>query len=163
MIINSTTHFVFFITYLLQYIIPENQVFPSQPQSPFDLPNRYFNFRKSFFFTSTQYSPGTECPTIYRKSVLHLLKYRFTVYISRYSTHLRQILRHSVHIGIYQRNTQLFPIWLEYSLSIFQELSLVDIKNRESFLGNFSPAVFLCPPDFPHILFVQEVVTHFMQ
>ena len=31
----------------------------------------------------------TECPKIYRKSVLHLLKYRFAVYISRRSTDLR--------------------------------------------------------------------------
>ena len=38
----------------------------------------------------------TECPKIYRKSVLHLLKYRFVVYFSRRSTYLRKILGHSV-------------------------------------------------------------------
>ena len=41
-------------------------------------------------------SSGTECPKIYRKSVLHLLKYRFKVYLSRCSTDLRYILGRSV-------------------------------------------------------------------
>ena len=31
----------------------------------------------------------TECPKIYRKSVLHMLKYRFVVYLSRCNTNLR--------------------------------------------------------------------------
>ena len=31
----------------------------------------------------------TVCPKIYRKSVLHLLKYRFAVYLSRCSTDLQ--------------------------------------------------------------------------
>ena len=31
----------------------------------------------------------TECPKIYRKFVLHLLKYKFSVYLSRCSTDLR--------------------------------------------------------------------------
>ena len=38
----------------------------------------------------------TECPKIYRKSVLHLLKYTANLYLSRCSTDLRYILRHSV-------------------------------------------------------------------
>ena len=29
-------------------------------------------------------SSGTECPKFYRNSVLHLLKYRFEAYLSRY-------------------------------------------------------------------------------
>ena len=37
-----------------------------------------------------------ECPKIYRKSVLHMLKYRFAVYLSRCSTDLRYIMRHLV-------------------------------------------------------------------
>ena len=36
----------------------------------------------------------TECPKMYRKSVLHLLKYRVTVYLNRCSADLRQILGH---------------------------------------------------------------------
>ena len=39
----------------------------------------------------------TECTKIYRKSVLHLLKYRFAVYLSRCSTDLHYILGHSVN------------------------------------------------------------------
>ena len=35
-----------------------------------------------------EYLPVTECPKIYRKSVLYLLKYRFAVYLSRCSTDL---------------------------------------------------------------------------
>ena len=31
----------------------------------------------------------SKCPIIYRKSVLHLFKYRFSVYLSRCSTYLR--------------------------------------------------------------------------
>ena len=38
----------------------------------------------------------TECPKSNRKSVLHLLKYIFSVYLSRCSTDLRLILGHSV-------------------------------------------------------------------
>ena len=38
----------------------------------------------------------TECPKIYRKSVLNLLKYRFAVYLSRCSTDLRKIFGHPV-------------------------------------------------------------------
>ena len=37
------------------------------------------------------------CPRIYRKSVLHLLNYRFVVYLSRCSTNLWSILGHSVY------------------------------------------------------------------
>ena len=40
----------------------------------------------------------TECLKIYRKSVLHLLKHGFAVYLSRCSTDLRYILGHSVGI-----------------------------------------------------------------
>ena len=39
---------------------------------------------------------ANECPKSYRKSVLHLLKYEFGAYLSRYSTDLRYILGHSV-------------------------------------------------------------------
>ena len=39
---------------------------------------------------------NTECPKIYRKSVLHLLKYTANLYLSRGSTDLRYILGHSV-------------------------------------------------------------------
>ena len=42
----------------------------------------------------------TECPKIYQKSVLHLLWYRFAVYLSRYSTDLQYILGHSVCYGV---------------------------------------------------------------
>ena len=31
----------------------------------------------------------TDCPKIYRKSLLRLLKYRFALYLSRFSTDLR--------------------------------------------------------------------------
>ena len=40
-------------------------------------------------FISRCFNDSTECPKIYRKSVLHLLKYRFAVYLSRCSTDLR--------------------------------------------------------------------------
>ena len=33
----------------------------------------------------------TECPKIYRKTVLHLFRYRFAAYLSRCSTDLRKI------------------------------------------------------------------------
>ena len=37
---------------------------------------------------------STECPRIYRKCVLHLLKYICAVYLSRCSTNLRLLLGH---------------------------------------------------------------------
>ena len=37
----------------------------------------------------TIHSVYTECPKIYRKALLHLLKYRFAVYLTRCSTDLR--------------------------------------------------------------------------
>ena len=40
----------------------------------------------------------TECPKIYRKSVLNLLKYITNIYLSICSTDLRYILGHSVYI-----------------------------------------------------------------
>ena len=52
-------------------------------------PNLTFSF--TFFIITV-----TECPKIYRTSVLHPLKYRFVVYLSRCSTELRYILGHSV-------------------------------------------------------------------
>ena len=44
-----------------------------------------------FFHTylSILFTPVTECAKIYRKSVLHLRKYRFAVYLSRCGTDLR--------------------------------------------------------------------------
>ena len=42
-----------------------------------------------FFFNPVIMAYDTECPKIYRKSVLHLLKYIFAVYLSRCSTDLR--------------------------------------------------------------------------
>ena len=38
----------------------------------------------------------TECPEIYRKTILHLLKYAADLYLSRCSTDLLQFLGHSV-------------------------------------------------------------------
>ena len=38
----------------------------------------------------------TECPKSYRKSLLHLLEYKFSIYLSRCITDLRLILGHSV-------------------------------------------------------------------
>ena len=35
----------------------------------------------------------TECPKIYRKSVLHLLRYRLAVYLSLCTTDMRKILK----------------------------------------------------------------------
>ena len=43
----------------------------------------------------------TECPKIYRKSILHLLRCTANQYFGRCSTDLRFILGHSVHIYIY--------------------------------------------------------------
>ena len=40
----------------------------------------------------------TECPKIYRKSILHILKYTTNLYLSRCNTILRKILGHSVAI-----------------------------------------------------------------
>ena len=37
---------------------------------------------------------NTECPKIYRKSVLHLLKYNVNLYLNICSTDLRYILGH---------------------------------------------------------------------
>ena len=39
----------------------------------------------------------TKCPKIYRKYVMHLLKYTANLYLSSYSTDLRSILGHSVN------------------------------------------------------------------
>ena len=44
----------------------------------------------------SHWTVATECPKIYRKSVLHLPEHRFALYLSRCSTDLRQILGHSV-------------------------------------------------------------------
>ena len=45
---------------------------------------------------SGQRLQGTECPKIYRKSVLQLLKYRSAIYLSDCSTNLQELLGHSV-------------------------------------------------------------------
>ena len=47
------------------------------------------------FFKFALFSIHTERPKIYRKSVLHLLKYRFDVYLNSCSTNLWYILGHS--------------------------------------------------------------------
>ena len=50
----------------------------------------------SSFLTVKEGIVCTKFRTIYRKYVLHLLKYIFAVYLSRRSTNLRYILGHSV-------------------------------------------------------------------
>ena len=55
------------------------------------------NIKKLYIFSSHQWEKKmgqeiflfTECPKIYRKSVLHMLRYIFVVYLSRSSTDLR--------------------------------------------------------------------------
>ena len=46
-------------------------------------------FRMQIFGSRNVPVDATQCPKIYRKSVLHLLKYRIAVYLSRSSTDLR--------------------------------------------------------------------------
>ena len=51
----------------------------------------YCMFKKScpFFMKQLMYNISTECPKIYRKYVLHPLKYRYAVYFNRCSKDLR--------------------------------------------------------------------------
>ena len=56
--------------------------------------NHYLYFLKQFFRSAFMKRGSgyhiTECPKIYRKSVLHLLKYKFAAYLSRCCTDLKK-------------------------------------------------------------------------
>ena len=79
---------------------------------------------------------SSECPKIYRKSVLHLLKYRFAVYLSSYSTALYTF---SVVTTVYS----LINCINLSSIAMYRKLYKVqNIWNDECYIADF-PLIFL--------------------